>query len=752
MDASLQVLKNFGPIRKLAERLQPRERARTPTVLQMEVVECGAACLAMVLAYHGRFIPIEDLRYQCGVSRDGSKASNILRAAHAQGLKAKGFKMEPEALHRLPLPFVVFWNFNHYLVVEGFGQNQVHLNDPASGRRTVSQVEFDESFTGVALAFEPGPDFRKSGQRPNAIRSLKTRLPGIRIALAFVVLASVGLAVPNLLMPSFSRVFIDYYLIQKLEDWLMPLMALMAGTAVFRMVLVWMQQSHLLRAQSRLSLAGSARFLWHVLRLPVGFFAQRYSGEISTRVTLNDRIASLITGDLANTLLSLVTIAVFGLLMLQYDVLLTGLGVVFGLVNLLAFRLVAQRLSDTNQKLMLDRGKLNGVTTQNLQSIDSFKAAGMESLFFSRIIAYHAKVVSAEQDLGRQRAFLHAVPLLLGGVSSAAILVVGGIKVMDGSLSVGMLIAFQMLMTSFLAPIQSLVTLGGQLQEAEGNVNRADDILRHPRDPEFRNEENSCPTSKPEPGTDTGEAAPSPMPSRLSGRLEIRDLSFGFSPLSPPMIEEFHLNLEPGMRVALVGGSGSGKSTIGKLIAGLYHPWSGEILYDGKTIDQWPRALFRGSVAIVDQDIVLFEGNIRDNLTLWDDTVADEQVVRAAKDAGIHDDIAAKPKGYESALQEGGRNFSGGQRQRIEIARALAANPTLLILDEATSALDAAPESTVVENLRRRGCTCVMIAHRLSTIRDCDEIIVLDRGRIVQRGTHDAMKAEPGPYRTLIES
>ena len=714
-------------------------RVSTPTVLQMEAVECGAACLAMILGYHGRFVGLEDLRYACGVTRDGSKASNIVKAARGYGLKGKGFKMELAGLRRLPLPLVVFWNFNHFVVVEGFGEGVVYLNDPATGPRSVADVEFDECFTGVALAFEPGEDFVKGGERLNAVKSLKTRIPGIERALLYVVLASLGLAVPALLMPSFSRVFIDYYLIQKLNAWLWPLLAAMAVTAVLRCGLTWLQQEQLMKLQTRLSVEGSSRFLWHVLRLPVGFFGQRYAGEIASRVGMNDRVASAITGDLANAVLNMITMAIFALLMLQYDVVLTLVGIAFAAGNLMALRLVARRLSDANQKLLLDRGKLTGVTTQNIGIIDSFKASGMESLFFSRIAAYHAKVVTAEQDLGRTRLFLQAVPILLGGIASAVILTVGGFRVMDGMLSVGMLIAFQMLMAQFQAPVQSLVGLGAQLQDAEGNINRLDDVLRHKRDAEFLVDAATLPAL---PAGVTG----------LSGRVEVRDLAFGFSPLDPPMIEGFSLTLEPGTRVALVGGSGSGKSTIGRVLAGLYQPWSGELLFDGRPIAAWPRELFRGSVAIVDQDIALFEGNVRDNITLWDDTLPDERMVRAAKDAVIHDDIVARARGYDSPVSEGGRNFSGGQRQRIEIARALAAQPAVLILDEATSALDAATELAVVENMRRRGCTCIIIAHRLSTIRDCDEIVVLDRGRIVQRGTHDQMKGEDGPYRRLIES
>lgn len=723
-----------------ARRLWRKEegtRVRAPTVLQMEVVECGAACLAMVLGYHGRFVPLEELRYACGVTRDGSKASNIVKAARNFGLKGKGFKMEPEGLRKLPLPLVVFWNFNHFIVVEGFGEGRVFLNDPATGPRVVSEVEFDESFTGVALAFEPGPDFTPGGSRPGAVGSLKSRLPGVRTALTYIILVSLGLSIPSLLMPSFSRVFIDYYLIQKLESWLWPLLGAMVATALLRMAITWIQQEHLLKLQTKLSVEGSSKFMWHVLRLPVGFFAQRFGGEIGTRVQMNDRVAQLISGDLATALLNMLTMVIFALLMFQYSVVLTMLGIAFAAGNLAALALVSRRLSDANQKLMLDRGKLTGITTQNIGIIDSFKAAGMEGLFFSRIAAYHAKVVTAEQELARARLFLSTVPLLLGGIGSAAILTMGGMEVMDGALSIGMLIAFQMLMANFQAPVQSLVALGGSLQEAEGNINRLDDVLRHRRDAEFDREIDAA----------SMDGAP-----RLSGRIEIRDLVFGFSPLDPPLVEGFSLTLEPGSRLALVGGSGSGKSTVGKLLSGLYQPWSGDILFDGRRPQDIPRDIFRSSVAIVDQDIALFEGSIRDNLSLWDETVPDERLVRAAKDAAIHDVIAARPKGYDSHVSEGGRNFSGGQRQRVEIARALAALPSVLILDEATSALDAATELEVVENLRRRGCTCIIIAHRLSTIRDCDEILVLDRGRIVQRGTHDQMIGIDGPYKKLIES
>ncbi len=709
----------------------------------MEVVECGAACLAMVLGHFGRNVTLEELRYDCGVSRDGTKASNIVKAAKRYGLKAKGFKMEPDGLKKLPLPLVIFWNFNHFVVVEGFGRGCVFLNDPASGPRVVRSDEFDESFTGVALAFERGPDFTKGGSRPSALSGLRKRLRGSRLPFMFVILASVGLVVPGLLVPAFSRVFIDYYLIEGLESWLMPLLAGMVAAAFLRSGLTWMQQHYLLRLQTKLSLTSASRFFWHVLRLPVGFFAQRYGGEIGSRVALNDRVANLIAGDLAVTILNMITMVIYALIMVQYDVMLTAIGIGFAVFNLLAFRFVAKRLVDAHQKLLLDRGKLTGIAMQGLQMIENFKASGTDSLFFSRWAGYHAKVVNAEQNLSRYRTFLGAIPVFLAMASAAAVLVVGGLRVMEGAITIGMLIAFQTLMMSFSAPVASLVNLGSQLQEGQGYLTRLDDVLRQRVSPEF---------AEPAAAAENGDAIADDVPVKLGGRIEIRDLTFGFIPTDPPLIEGFHLDLQPGARIALVGGSGSGKSTVGKLLAGLYKPWSGDILLDGQPMDAVNRHTFRNSVAMVDQDIALFEGSVRDNITLWDPTMPEERIVAAAKDSAIHDDIAERPDGYDHKVQEGGRNFSGGQRQRIEIARALAGNPAILILDEATSALDAATEKTVVDNMRRRGCTCIIIAHRLSTIRDCDEIVVLDHGKVVQRGAHVDLKDVDGAYKRLIES
>ena len=718
---------------------RPR-RVRVPTVLQMEAVECGAAALSMVLGYHGKFVTLEELRVACGVSRDGTKASNILKAARGYGLVAKGFSKKPAELPLMPLPMVVFWNFNHFVTVEGFGAGKVYLSDPGTGPRTVSTAEFDESFTGVVLVFEPGPEFKKGGSRPSLIAPLMRRLRGSQGGLLYVVLASLALALTGMFIPAFAKVFVDYCLVAGFNSWVGPLLVGMGLTAVLRGGLTWLQRHFLLRLETKLALTSSYHFFRHVLRLPIEFFTQRYGGEVGSRVEINDHIARLLSRDLATNALNVVMAVCYLAMMLYFDVLLTLVTLVIAGLNFLALRLVSRYRKDVNVRLLQERAKLLGTNMSGLQGIETLKATGSEGDFFSRWAGQLAKVMVTQQRMAVSTLALGAVPTFLEAIDTTAILGVGAVRIMDGHMTVGMLVAFQSLMLSFLVPVNQLVGLGSTLQEVEGEMNRLDDVMRYPADLNVTREVKA-------PGSNALE-----IPPKLSGQLELRGITYGYSRLDPPLIDGFHLSMKPGARIALVGGSGSGKTTLAKIISGIYRPWSGEVVLDGRPWDEVPREVIANSVAVVDQDFFLFEGTVREVLTLWDSTVPEEDIIRAAKDACIHEEVVVRPGGYDSKVEEGGGNFSGGQRQRLEIARALVNNPALLVLDEATSALDAVTENKIDENLRRRGCTCVIVAHRLSTIRDCDEIIVLEQGRVAQRGTHEALYRARGAYRRLLES
>jgi NHLM bacteriocin system ABC transporter peptidase/ATP-binding protein len=715
----------------------------------MEAVECGAAALGIILGYYGRIVTLAKLRQDCGISRDGSKASNILNAARSYGLKAKGFKLDLDSVQQLQCPYIVFWNFNHFLVVEGFGKERVYLNDPATGPRIVSLKEFDEAYTGVVLVLEPGPEFKKGGRKPSTLLALWQRLQRSGGALVYSVVAGLLLVIPGLAMPTFSQIFVDNILIQGRDEWLRPLILGMLLTAGLMGFLTLLQLQSLRRMKIKLSVGMSSQFLWHILRLPVSFYDQRFAGEISNRVHLNDSLADLLSGKLATTVIASVTVIFYAAVMLQYDPVLTSIGVVFVVVNFLALQWVRRRRVDANMRLQQDEGKVSGVSISALQSMETLKASGLESDFFSRWAGYYAKAINAKQEMDVTNQTLGVLPSFLSTMSSMLLLVVGGLRVIDGYLSIGMLVAFQSLMQEFLAPVNNLVTLGSDLQEVEGNLNRLDDVLRNPIDLQLEKESKGD-AEKFSPYHPTSQA---PHPSvRLQGYVELRNVTFGYNRVAAPLISNLNLLLKPGQRIALVGGSGSGKSTIAKLVCGLYEPWQGEICFDGKPREQIPRQVLANSIALVEQDIFLFAGSVRDNLTLWDTTVPESHLVRACQDAAIHDVILSMPGGYNAELSEGATNLSGGQRQRLEIARALVNNPAILVMDEATSALDTETEKFIDRRLRQRGCTCIIVAHRLSTIRDCDEIIVLEHGKVVQRGSHEELKQVEGTYLQLIRS
>jgi NHLM bacteriocin system ABC transporter peptidase/ATP-binding protein len=727
-------------ITKLKDRLRRPDLRRTPTLLQMEAVECGAASLGMILGYHGRIVSLADLRQACGISRDGSKASNLLNAARIYHLQGKGLKVSLEAVQQLERPYIVFWNFNHFLVVEGFHRQKVYLNDPATGPRRVSLDEFSEGFTGVVLTFTPDTEFEPGGQPRNLVRSLRLRLQGSFRALAFCLLAGLLLVLTGLAMPAFSQVFVDQVLIQGRSSWLRPLLLGMVITATLTGLLTRLQLQILRRLRIKLAMGMSSGFLWHILRLPVGFYDQRFAGEISNRIKLNDRLAGLLSGDLATNTIACVMVVFYGLVMWQYDWVLTLIGLASVAINLTALRWVARQRSDTNTRLMQEQGKVSGVAIAGLQSIETLKASGLESDFFNRWAGFYAKSLNARQEMDRLNQRLGLLPAFLSSLSAMLLLTLGGFRVIDGALSIGMLVAFQSLIQQFMQPVNQLLKLAGDFQELGGTLDRLDDVLQNPVDPLL-------------PTPDSSPSLPLHFPSpKLQGFLDLHQLTFGYNRTAPPLIDNLNLSLKPGQRVALVGGSGSGKSTVAKLVCGLYQPWSGDICFDGQPRHQIPRPMLTNSLAMVEQDILLFAGTVRDNLTLWDTTIPDGNLIQACRDAAIHDTILSMAGGYGAELLEGAANLSGGQRQRLEIARALVNNPAILVMDEATSALDTETERTIDYNLRLRGCTCLIVAHRLSTIRDCDEIIVMHYGKVVQRGSHDDLRQQAGPYLQLIRS
>jgi ATP-binding cassette, subfamily C, bacterial len=710
-----------------------RHRVRTPTVIQMEAVECGAASLSIILSYFGKFVPLEELRVKCGVTRDGSRASNIIKAAELYGVESGGYKVELEDIAHVPPPFIVFWEFSHYLVVEGFGKNRVYLNDPASGPRAISYEEFDDGYTGIVITFEPKEKFKKSEKPPKLIANLKERLKSVKMPLLFIFLCGLGLLFPGWAVPAVTQIFFDNILGQELLSWgwgvtssILCLSALSGG-------LTWLQAAFLNRLNARLSVRFYGDFVWYLLRLPMSFYAQRFSGEVAYRATLNETVTQNLTGNLASTAISVILIIFYIGFMLEYNPLIACIGIFSALLNLLMLYLITRSRRDAYARKQQEMGKSIGFAIGALQNIETIKAAGNEHDFFSRWAGYYAKKLNADREINSKDVWLTTFPFLLQGFSTAALLGIGVWSILHGRLTVGMLMALQGLLTNFLTPVSQLVTLGSILQTLKIDIDRLDDVLKNKTDPALVHTQFK-----------EGEAP------KLQGFLELKEVTFGYSPIDPPLIEKLSLALSPGQRLALVGPTGCGKSTIANLISGLYQPWSGQILYDGKKRSAISRPVLTNSIASVDQKIFLFAGTIKENLTLWDPTISDEEIIHAAQDACIHEEILERQNGYHAEVSEGGSNFSGGQRQKLEIARSLILSPRLLIMDEATSALDSKTELLISQNLRRRGCSCVMIAHRLSTIRDCDEILVLDEGKVVQRGSHESLKAEKGLYQELV--
>ncbi|HIX86159.1 MAG TPA: NHLP family bacteriocin export ABC transporter peptidase/permease/ATPase subunit [Candidatus Parabacteroides intestinigallinarum] len=708
---------------------------RVPVVMQMEALECGAASLGMVLAYWKKWLPLERLRIDCGVSRDGSNALNILKAARKYGMVAKGFRMEVERLRKVEDPAILHWNFCHFVVFNGFKGDKVSLNDPARGRVLVDMEEFNRSFTGIVLTFQPGPEFEPSGQHASVLSFVRQRMKSARAALLFTFLTGLLMAFVGLVSPVFSQIFMDDILSGKNPDWFKFFIGMYAVLVVFQFIVQVMQDFRWVIYQAQLDIEANTSFIWHVLHLPISFFQQRFAGDLVIRQQSNQTCAAHLVQKIAPAVVDISLLIIYLLVMSRYSLPLTAVGLTVAVLNLGLMRYIADKRMNLGRVLERDNGKLNGTTMSSIEGMETIKAAGAELGFFQRWSGVFATKLNSEVRQNKTSVYLEILPLLLQQLSANVILVLGAYLILKGELTIGMLTAFQGFMTSFMNPLNKLMDTGQTLIETRTQMERIEDVYNSERD--VKDE------ALTEPITGSG---------KLGGKVEVRNVVFGYNPLSTPLLDGLSFTLEPGKSVALVGSSGCGKSTIAKLVSGLYEPWSGEILFDGMPRKEIQRAVFTNSVAMVDQDITLFEDSIANNVKIWDRSIEDFAMIMACRDAQIYTDIVTRPDGFNERLTEGGSNLSGGQRQRLEIASALAREPVVLILDEATSALDAATEERVMRSIRQAGISLIIIAHRLSTIRDCDEIIVLDKGHVMERGTHEALMREEGMYYQLMKN
>lgn len=711
--------------------------AKVPVVIQLEALECGAASLTMILAYYGKWIPLEKVRSDCGVSRDGSNAKNILKAARSYGLNARGYRFEPEALKKEgKFPCIIHWNFNHFVVLCGFKGDKAVINDPAKGTYSVPMEQFDKSFTGICLMMEPGEDFKPEGKPKSVTSFVKKKLKGTGSAFALVIITTIITSLIGIITPGFSNVFADHLLSGTNPEWFMPFIWGISALAVIQIIVQIIQATYSLKVNGKIAIVADSEYMWHVLRLPMEFFTQRMAGDIQGRRSQNAEIAGNIIQTFAPLTIQFFMLFFYLFVMLRYSIALSFIGIFSVFLNMAVSSYISKKRINLTRVSQRDSGKLAGATVAGIEMIESIKSSGAENGFFEKWSGYQAAVNTANVKFTKNNACVGLIPSFITLVTNILVEMGSVYLCQKGQWSVGMISAFAGFVSSFLSPAMQFVSAGQTLQEMRTSMERIEDVMEYP-------------TAVPyvtEPLKEDEEF------DKLSGKIELKNVTFGYSRLAEPLIKDFSMTLMPGQRVAFVGPSGCGKSTISKLISGLYKPWSGEILFDGKPMSEINRNVFTGSLSVVDQDIILFEDTIANNIKMWDTSIEDFEMILAARDAQIHNDIMQRDGGYQYKLMEGGKDLSGGQRQRLEIARVLAEDPTIIIMDEATSALDAKTEYDVVKSIQNRGITCIVVAHRLSTIRDCDEIIVLDRGKVVERGTHAELYANGGVYTQLVSN
>ena len=709
--------------------------AKVPVVMQMEALECGAASLAMICAYYNKWIPLEQIRVDCGVSRDGANAKNLLVAARSYGFTAKGYRYEPDDLKKNgKFPCIIHWNFNHFVVLDGFKGKKAVINDPAKGTYTVSMEIFDKSFTGICLMFEPNENFVPSGKRKSVLSFAVKRLNGAKVAVVFVVFTTLISALIGVITPAFSRIFMDRLLTHESPDWFYPFLVALSAMSALQLVISALETYYSNRINGKLATIGSSTFMWKVLHLPMEFFSQRLAGDIQGRQGSNAGIANSVVNTFAPLALNAIMMVFYLVVMIRYSWILTLVGLSSLVINAWMASIISKKRVNITRVSMRDAGKLAGATVAGVEMIETIKASGAENGFFERWAGYQASVNAQKVKYAKINQYLGMIPSVVSTITGIVVLTLGVWFAMEGTFTVGMIMAFQGVLSSFSAPATTFISAGQTIQEMRTQMERVEDVMEYREDDCYKTEVKEESFAK------------------LKGNIELKNITFGYSRLSDPVIKDFSLTVKPGQRVALVGTSGCGKSTISKLVSGLYQPWSGEILYDGKHLSEIDRDVFTGSLAVVDQEITLFEGTISDNIKMWDNSIEDFEMILAARDAQLHEEIMRRDGGFNYRIAEGGKDFSGGQRQRLEIARVLAQDPSIIILDEATSALDAKTEYDLVKAVKDRGITCIVVAHRLSTIRDCDEIIVLDRGVTVERGTHKELYAKGGKYTQLVSN
>ena len=708
--------------------------AKVPVVMQLEELECGAASLAMLMAYYGKWVPLEQVRTDCGVSRDGSKAKNVALAAIHYGFQVKAFRYSPEAIRdQATFPCIIHWNMNHFVVLDGFKGKYAYLNDPARGTVRVTMEEFDAAFTGVTITAVPGESFTPSGKPKSTLDFARKRLIGAGAAVAFVMLTTAISYLFGIINSVTSRIFMDRLLTGENREWLYPFISLLILLGFIQIVVAWAQAVYTLKINGKMAAIGNASYMWKVLRLPMEFYSQRQAGDIQGRLSLNASIAETLVNTFGPLLLNTTMMVFYLVLMLRQSTLLTLIGLFTLVLNIFMSRVISNKRINITRVQMRDSAKLHSTAASGISMIETIKSSGAENGFFQKWAGYQASVNTQSVKANKTEHLIGMIPAFFSSLANYAVLVLGVWLTMQGTYTLGGVLMFQGFLSSFMSPAKTLISAGQTIQEMRTQMERVEDVMEYPEDEAVREHE-----------TEETEL------SKLKGNLELKNITFGYSRLEKPLIEDFSLTLKTGQRVALVGSSGSGKSTVSKLVSGLYQPWSGEILFDGKPRSAYPRDVVAGSLAVVDQDIIMFEDTIANNIKMWDDSIQDFEMILAARDAQLHDDITQLPGGYQHKLTSGGKNLSGGQRQRMEIARVLAQDPTIIILDEATSALDARTEHDVVNAIRDRGITCVVIAHRLSTVRDCDEIIVLEHGKVAERGTHDELIKRGGAYADLV--